>query len=104
MRLNNLHDLFIVMYYKQASLCSGRASASSEGGGGFDPWPGHTKYFTMVVMISPSLALRIAGLALRLTGWCQDKWTSRTDNRKRRDITEILLQAALNTKQSIICL
>ena len=32
-----------------------------------------------------------AGLALRLTGWCQDKWICNTGSlipRKRRDITE----------------
>ena len=41
------------------------------------------------------------GLALRLTGWCQNKWTSSTGNlpSKRRDITEQLLKAALNTNQ-----
>ena len=42
------------------------------------------------------MALRVAGLALQLTGWCQDKWTRSTGYlpRKRRDITEQLLRAA----------
>ena len=34
------------------------------------------KTLKMVVMAAP-LALRVPGLALRLTGWCQDIWTSR---------------------------
>ena len=44
-------------------------------------------------------------MPLRLTGWCQDKWISGTGGltRKRHDITEKLLKAALNTKQSINC-
>ena len=52
-------------------------------------------------------ALRVKGLALRLTDWCQDKWTSRTGNlpRKRRDITAKLLKAVLNANHSlhIVC-
>ena len=37
-----------------------------------------------------SLALRVAGLALRLFGWCRDKRTSSTGNlhRKRQNKTE----------------
>ena len=40
-------------------------------------------------------ALRVAGLALKLTGLCQVKWTSSTGNlpRKRHDISEKLLKA-----------
>ena len=47
------------------------------------------------------MALRVAGLPLRLTGWCQGKLTSSTGNlpRKCRDITEIFLKSAWNTKQ-----
>ena len=39
---------------------------------------------------SPSLAFRVMGLALRLIGWCQDKWTSSTGKlpKNRREITE----------------
>ena len=44
-----------------------------------------------------SLALRFAGLAWRLTSWCQKKWTSNTGYlpRKRRDITETLTNTKL---------
>ena len=40
--------------------------------------------------VAASLALRVAGVALQLTGWCQDKWTSSNGNqaRKRCDIYE----------------
>ena len=33
-------------------------------------------------------------LALQLTGWCQDKWTSSTGNIERSDIIEKVLKAA----------
>ena len=54
-------------------------------------------------MMDPSLALRDAMLALRLTDWYQDKRTSSIGNlpRKRRDTTEQMLKAVLNTKLSI---
>ena len=54
----------------------------------------------------PSLALRSAELAFRLTHWLlywQDKWTSSTGKlpRKRLDITETLLKALKHTKQQV---
>ena len=47
------------------------------------------------------LGLLVAELALRVTGWCQDKWTSSTGNftKKRRDITEELFKATGENKQ-----
>ena len=72
---------------------SGRPSVA---GRGTNPTFGHTKPFTKDSTSFPSLALRYVGLALRLTRWCQDKWTSSTGKllRKRRDITEKMLIAA----------
>ena len=48
----------------------------------------------------PSLALRVVGLALRLTCWSRYNWTGSTGNipRKRRDITEFFF----NNNQSRI--
>ena len=42
--------------------------------------------------------------ALRLTGWCKDKWISSNGYflpRKHHDITKKLLKVAKNTEQSI---
>ena len=67
----------------------GRESASGAGGHQFNHLPGHSKDLTSGSNGFLFLALRVAGLALHLTNWCQDKWTSRTGNlpRRRRDIT-----------------
>ena len=35
---------------------------------------------TIVVMANPLGRSGLCGLALRLTGWCQDKWTNSTGN------------------------
>ena len=67
-------------------------------GCGFDHVQVIQKTLKLVVMVAllGTQGCRVAGLALQLTGWCQDKWTSSTGNlpRKRRDITEQLLKAA----------
>ena len=42
---------------------------------------------------------RVAWLTLRLTDWCQDKSTGNVP-RKRRDITEQMMKAKLNTIQT----
>ena len=59
---------------RQPRYYNGRGSSSGAGGRGFDPRSGHTKDFKLVVMAA-LLALWVAGLhvALRLTGWCQNK-------------------------------
>ena len=46
--------------------------------------------------VKKDICYDIKSLTLRLTGWCQDKWTCSTGNltRKRRDITEQVLKAA----------
>ena len=51
----------------------------------------------------PSLVLMIVGLALQLTGWCQDRLTRRCGNllRKRRAITVQLLKVSLNIEVTI---
>ena len=56
-----------------------------------------------MVVMAALLGAQRSGIALPLTGWCQDKWTRSTINlaRKRRDITETVLKAAYNTNQSI---
>ena len=71
--------------------CSGRASVSGADDRGYDTRSGHTIYFK-----SGSTGFMVAVLALRLTGWCQDKWTRSTGNvpRKRHNITEDLSKAA----------
>ena len=55
-----------------------------------------------MVAMAALLGAQGCGLALRLAGWCQDKWTSSTGilPRTRRDITDTLLKSAFNTKQS----
>ena len=62
---------------------------------GFDPRQGHAKDFQNGSNGSPSLTVRVVGLALRLTRWCQEKCTRSIGNlhRKRRDITEQMLKA-----------
>ena len=82
--------------------------SSGAGGCGFDRLPSHTKDFQMDCDGFLSLALSVVRLALRLSRWCQDKWTSRTGNLpvKRRDITEQLLKATLKhheNKKTIRC-
>ena len=64
-----------------------------------DSWPGHIKIFINASNGFPSL---VVGLSIKLTRWCQDKRSSSTGKlyRKRRDITEILLNAALNIIQT----
>ena len=49
-----------------------------------------------VLVWLPYMTLRVAGLAFRLTGWSQDKWTSSTCNlpRKMPYITLKMLKAA----------
>ena len=63
--------------------CSGRPSAGRK----FDPRLVIPQTLKFVLWL-PCLALRIVGLVLRLTRWCQDKRTSSTGklHRKRRDI------------------
>ena len=58
-------------------------------GRGFDLQSGNTK-FLQNGSNGSVLGVQDCGLALRLTGWCQDKWTRKTCTlpRKRRDITE----------------
>ena len=43
---------------------------------GFNPRPGQTKDFKNGTNGFPSLALVFEGLALWMTCWCHDKWTS----------------------------
>ena len=67
--------------------------ASGAGGSEFGSRPGHTEDYNSNDLLS--FALRAVRLTLRLTRWCQAKWTSSTGNihRKRRDETGILLKA-----------
>ena len=55
--------------------CSGRVCASDVGGRGFDPRPGHTKDLKNGSNDWSPWRPWLWGLALRLTGWCQDKCT-----------------------------
>ena len=47
-------------------------------------------------MVEMAALLGAQGLALHMTGWCHDKWTSSTGNlpRKRSHIIEKLLKVA----------
>ena len=85
---------------RPSQWCSGRAFAPGAGSCGFDLLPGHTKALKLVVMAALLGDQGFAGLALRLTGWCQDKYISSTGNlhRERRDITGTLLKAAYKYK------
>ena len=79
------HSVFVVLRRQFET----RAPPSRSGGCGFEPQSGHTEYFENGSSGFPSLALRVVGLALQTTLWCQNKWTSKTGNlpRNRCDIT-----------------
>ena len=76
-----------------AKITPYKCTSSDAGGREFDTRAGHTKYLKNGSNGFPSLALRIVGLALRLTRWYQDKLTSKL-HRKRRVISVRLLKAA----------
>ena len=69
-----------LMRGKPPQWWSGRGSASCAGGRGFDPKLGHTKDLKNLSNGCPPWSSGFRGLALRLTDWCEDKWTSSTGN------------------------
>ena len=85
-------------------LCRVGAFASGAGGRWFDLDLAQTKYFKTGSYDFPSFALVVVVLALRLTDRCQDKWRRGTGNLpgKRRDITDTVLNASLNTYANTI--
>ena len=59
----------------------------------------------IVVMAAP-LGAQGCEVCIKLTGWCQDKWTSCTGNlpEKHRDITDFFLKMALSTNKTLTAL
>ena len=95
MKVHRQHPLNVLYRW-----CSGRASTSGSGDRWFDPQRCHTEDFKNGSNGYPSLALRVVGLALRLTHCCQSKLTRSTGYlpRKRCDISEHCVQSGVKHK------